>query len=163
MMIRVRNSSRSPILGLLLGLSVFTLGASAQEKPSVQADAPRYKDATLPISDRVADLLPRITLEEKVDQLKWDWQQKVSVVDPTATYTNETARKALGAEWGGDPKLMPRNAAILRNAVQRYQLEKTRLGIPVIFPGEALHGYMEYGSTSFPQALGLASHSMRRS
>ena len=75
-----------------------------------------------------------------MDQLKWDWQQKVSVVDPTATYTNETARKALGAEWGGDPKLMPPNAAILRNAVQRYQLEKTRLGIPVIFPGEPLHG-----------------------
>ena len=56
-----------------------------------------------------------------------------------------------------DLKLTPRNAAILRNGVQRYQLEKTRLGIPVIFPGEALHGFMEYGSTSFPQALGLAS------
>jgi beta-glucosidase len=45
----------------------------------------------------------------------------------------------------------------LRNGVQRYQREKTRLGIPVIFMGEGLHGLMEYGSTSFPQALGLAS------
>ena len=157
MMIRVRNFSRSLISGLLLALGVFTLCASAQEKQAARADTSRYKDATLPVADRVADLLPRMTIEEKVDQLKWDWQQKVSVVDPTGTYTNETARKALAAEWGGDLKLTPRNAAILRNAVQRYQLEKTRLGIPVIFPGEALHGYMEYGSTSFPQALGLAS------
>jgi beta-glucosidase len=79
------------------------------------------------------------------------------VVDPTGTYTTDSARKAIQAEWGADFKLTPRNAAILRNSVQRYQLEKTRLGIPILFPGEALHGYMEYGSTSFPQALGLAS------
>jgi len=105
----------------------------------------------------VADLLPRMTLEEKVDQLNWGWQYKVDVVDPTGTFTAETARKTLVAEWGPEIKFIPRNAAILRNAVQRYQLEKTRLGIPVMFPGEALHGYMEYGSTSFPQALGLAS------
>lgn len=104
MMIRVRNFSRSPILGLMFGLSVFTLGASAQEKPNARTDTPRYKDATLPIADRVADLLQRMTLEEKVDQLKWDWQQKASVVDPTGIYTNETARKALAAEWGGDLK-----------------------------------------------------------
>ena len=38
--------------------------------------------------------------------------------------------------------------------MQRYQLEKTPLGIPVIFPGEALHGYMEYGGASFPQRAG---------
>ena len=98
-----------------------------------------------------------MTLEEKVEQLKWDWQQKVDVVDPTGTYNAESARKTLGAEWGEELQLTPRKAAILRNAVQRYQLEKTRLGIPVMFPSEALHGYMEYGSTSFPQALGLAS------
>ncbi len=116
-----------------------------------------YKNAALPIPDRVADLLSRMTLEEKIEQINWGWQQKVDVVDPTNTYTAETARKALGAEWGGDIQLTPRKAAILRNAVQRYQIEKTRLGIPVMFPGEALHGYMEYGSTSFPQALGLAS------
>ena len=41
--------------------------------------------------------------------------------------------------------------------MQRYLREKTRLGIPDLFMGEALHGFMEYGSTSFPQALSLAS------
>jgi len=155
MTILSRFCSKLMFSALLLGLSVFTLVTPAQKKPAAKTDAPRYKDAALPVADRVADLILRMTLEEKVDQLKWDWQQKVEVIDPTGTYTSETARKALAAEWGGDLNLTPRNAAILRNAIQRYQIEKTRLGIPVIFPGEALHGYMEYGSTSFPQALGL--------
>jgi hypothetical protein len=64
--------------------------------------------------------------------------------DPTRTYDAASARKTLAAEWGEELKLTPRNAAIPRNAVQRFQLEKTRLGIPVFFPSEALHGYMEY-------------------
>ena len=46
---------------------------------------------------------------------------------------------------------------LARNAAQHYLVEKTRLGIPGIFQGEALHGFMAYGSTSFPQVLGLAS------
>ncbi len=158
----MKTSLRAQFVCFLAVTSFFAARGIAQESgstgnSSTRSDAPQYKDASLPIPDRVADLLPRMTLEEKVDQLKWDWQQRVGVVDPTGTYTAESARKTLAAEWGEELKLTPRNAAILRNAVQRYQLEKTRLGIPVIFPGEGLHGYMEYGSTSFPQALGLAS------
>ncbi len=156
MTISVRFYSRLLFSCLLLGLGVSPWIAGAQEKPA-KTGAPRYKDATLPITDRVADLLPRMTLEEKVAQLSWTWQRDVQVIDSTGTYTTEAARKAVASEWNPDFKLTPRNAAILRNAVQRYQLEKTRLGIPIIFPGEALHGYMEYGSTSFPQALGLAA------
>jgi beta-glucosidase len=142
---------------LLLGMGLFPVAASGQENPAAKTETQRYKDSALPIKDRVADLLRRMTLEEKVEQLSWGWQAKVQVVDPTGTFTNETARQTLQAEWGNELKFTPRKAAILRNAIQRYQLEKTRLGIPVIFPGEALHGYMEYGSTSFPQALGLAA------
>jgi beta-glucosidase len=150
------SSRLLPALLVLCSLA-FAGNAVCQEKPADSAAAQPYKNAALPIADRVADLLSRMTLEEKVDQLNWGWVQKVDVIDPTNTYTAETARQALGAEWGGDIQLTPRKAAILRNAIQRYQIEKTRLGIPVMFPGEALHGYMEYGSTSFPQALGLAS------
>src|ERR1700758_2777373 len=120
--------------------------------------SPRHhQDAALPIPARVADLLSRMTLDEKVYQLTGGWEGKVEVIDPTGTYTNDTARKTLLSEWGTDVKFTPRNAAILRNAVQRWFKEKTRLGIPAMFLGEALHGYMEDGSTSFPQALGLAS------
>ena len=137
--------------------AIASAQVSSPGKPASPSNPPKYKDSSLPIPDRVADLLARMTLEEKVEQLKWDWQQKVDVVDSTGTYNAESARKTLAAEWGEELKLTAKNAAILRNAIQRYQIEKTRLGIPVIFPGEALHGYMEYGSTSFPQALGLAS------
>jgi beta-glucosidase len=154
---RVRSALFLIVPALLLMFFTANDSALGQAAPQAPPQAPTYKDAGRPIPDRVADLLSRMTLEEKVDQLLWTWQQKVDVVDPTGTYTAETARQALGAEWGGDLQLTPRKAAILRNAVQRYQIEKTRLGIPVMFPGEALHGYMEYGSTSFPQALGLAS------
>jgi beta-glucosidase len=142
---------------LILGLALCALPASGQEKPAASTDAPRYKDPTLSISDRVADLLPRMTLEEKVYELTGGWDSKIEVIDPTGTFTSKTARQALSAEWGQEIKFTPRQAAILRNGVQRYLHEKTRLGIPAMFLGEALHGYMEYGSTSFPQALGLAA------
>ncbi len=142
--------------GLILGMFLTSVHGNCQQAAS-DGSAPRYKDASLPIADRVADLVGRMTLEEKVEQLNWTWIDRIDVIDPTGTFTAETARKAQQAEWGGDIKLTPHDAAILRNGVQRYLREKTRLGIPVIFPGEALHGYMEYGSTSFPQALGLAS------
>ena len=48
-----------------------------------------------------------------------------------------------------ESQISPHDAAELRNEAQRYLLEKTRLGIPAIFQGEPLHGYMAYGSTSF--------------
>ncbi len=157
MTLSVRNFSKLVLLSLMFGLVVFTFCASAQEKSVPSQDAPRYRNAALPIADRVADLLPRMTLEEKIYQLTGGWDSKIEVVDPTGTFTTETARKTLSAEWGAEVKFTPRQAAILRNSVQRYLREKTRLGIPAMFLGEALHGYMEYGSTSFPQALGLAA------
>jgi beta-glucosidase len=130
---------------------------AAAIKPAAPTDAPRYKDARLPIEDRVADLMSRMTLEEKVEQLATGWESKIEVIDPTGTYTSETARQTIQSTWGPELKFTARQAAILRNGVQRYQREKTRLGIPALFMGEALHGLMEYGSTSFPSTLALAS------
>ena len=136
---------------LLIGLILFTLTANAQ------SGAPRYRDASLSIEDRVADLLPRMTLEEKVDQIATGWENRMEIIDPTGTYTSEEARKIILNEWGAEMKVTARQYANLRNGVQRYQREKTRLGIPVLFYSESLHGLMENGSTSFPQALGLAA------
>jgi beta-glucosidase len=153
----MRIISRYLAPGLLLGLVLFTVSLSGQEQAATKADRPCYKDASLPIQDRVADLLPRMTLEEKIEQISDGWQSKLEVLDPTGTYTSEQARKIILNTWGVETPFTPRQSAILRNGVQRYQREKTRLGIPVIFMGEGLHGLMEYGSTSFPQALGLAS------
>ncbi|MGD0731150.1 MAG: glycoside hydrolase family 3 N-terminal domain-containing protein [Terracidiphilus sp.] len=151
-----RVSSLSAFSGLSLGFLLLIPFAGGQQ-PAAQAGAPRYEDASLAIQDRVADLLPRMTLEEKVDQIATGWENRVQAIDLTGTYTSEEARKAILAEWGPEIKFTPRQAAIVRNAVQRYQREKSRLGIPAMFLGEGLHGFMEYGSTSFPQALSLAS------
>ena len=109
------------------------------------------------IEDRVADLLLRMTLEEKVQQLAGGGEGQTEVIDPTGTYTSETARATLTRWWDPDLPFTPKKSAILRNGVQRYLKEKTRLGIPQLFMGESLNGFMEYGSTSFPQAIGLAS------
>ena len=151
----MRNARLYVIPALLVSLFLFTLTAKGQtkpispDKPAAQAVDPKYKDASLPIQDRVADLLPRMTLEEKVDQLASGWENNLEVIDPTGTFTSEAARKVILNVWGTETKVTPRQSAILRNGVQRYQREKTRLGIPVMFQGEALHGLMEYGSTSF--------------
>jgi hypothetical protein len=60
-----RSISRHMASGLLSSLVLFAVIASGQEKTTAKGDNPRYKDASLPIQDRVADLLPRMTLEEK--------------------------------------------------------------------------------------------------
>jgi beta-glucosidase len=151
------NASLYLVSVLLLGLNVYAVRGNSQEKPAKAIDTPRYRDASLPIQDRVADLLPRMTLEEKVQQISTGWEDRLDLVDPAKTFTAEEARKIILNEWGPEMKLTPRQFAILRNGAQRYFLEKTRLGIPAIFYSESLHGLMEYGSTSFPQALGLAS------
>ena len=122
-----------------------------------QEQTPKYRNPNLAIEDRVADLLSRMTLEEKVHELVSGSELQADVIDPTGTYTSETARAAFRQWDNPDFALTPRQSAILRNAAQRYLREKTRLGIPALFMGEALHGFMEYHSTSFPQALGLAS------
>lgn len=151
------------VLGFSFLLQYAAAGGQTTQdkaKPDTQAAKLPYQDASLPIQTRVADLLQRMTLEEKVNELVWtedSGENKVQVIDPTGTYTDKTARQALAAEWGPEIKLSPRNAAIVRNGVQRYLREKSRLGIPALFFGEGLHGYMEYGSTSFPETLGMAS------
>ena len=115
-----------------------------------------YRNPSLPIEQRTADLLKRMTLEEKAAQLVP--QLRPDLLDSTGKYDPDRGRTALAQlSFNPNSKLTARDAAVLRNAVQRYLAEKTRLGIPQIFMGEALHGFMYGGSTSFPQALALAS------
>jgi len=147
------------VCGLVLAfnlLFVFTTGAQTQ-KTLPQPPPPRYRDASLSIDDRVADLLARMTLEEKVEQIAGGGESKADVIDPTGTFNTQQARETLSRWWDPDLSFPAKRAAILRNGIQRYLKEKTRLGIPTMFMGEALHGFMEDTSTSFPQALGLAS------
>jgi beta-glucosidase len=118
-----------------------------------QESRPPYRDAAVPIEDRVSDLLKRMTLEEKVDQLAGGRRRGLLQDDPEAQQILEKLRSLYPLE----SQVSPHDAAELRNRAQKYLVEKTRLGIPDLFQGEALHGFMAYDSTSFPQVLALAS------
>jgi beta-glucosidase len=147
--------SRRSVLSHALAVLLICVASVAQQKPPANDNASKYRNPKLAIEDRVADLLSRMTLEEKVEQIVPS--REPHVIDPTGTFTDETARAMLASWDKPDLEFPPKRAAILRNGIQRYQREKTRLGIPELFMGEALHGFMEHGSTSFPQAIGLAS------
>jgi beta-glucosidase len=115
----------------------------------VLAQEPPYLDPARPVEERLADLLGRMTLEEKVAQLQ------CSIGDPEE---KEIVRAdgigGLGVFLRG---LDARAAAEKANRVQRLALEKTRLKIPILVHDEALHGIMGKGATSFPQAIALAA------
>ncbi len=120
---------------------------------------PVYRDPGRAIQERVADLLARMTLEEKVAQLHGPGVP-MGFENEQGGFAIEVARQhcANGVAYaGGGRHRSPRRAAEFMNALQRFLREETRLGIPALGIGEALHGFMAPGSTSFPQAIALAS------
>lgn len=131
-------------------------------------DAAFYKDPTVPVEQRVDDLLSRMTLEEKVAQLTstmemlgFDSGAEKSFVDKEGRFLPERAAKMFRHGIGqiSRPGGMrgPREMAEFTNTIQKWMIENTRLGIPVMFHEEALHGLANPGATSFPQAIALAS------
>ena len=144
------------VLAFLSITLLFALHAWSQPSTAVQP-APKYRDPKLTIDERVADLLGRMTLEEKVAEICGGDNPSLSLLDTTGTFNPDQASVALRGLYDENSTYTPRQNAILRNAVQRYLREKTRLGIPWLFMGEALHGFMSNGSTSFPNPLALAS------
>jgi beta-xylosidase len=139
------------LFGLAVASALLCLPLKCQEQ------IPAYKDPKLSVEDRVSDLLSRMTLEEKVAQISGGGENNEGLIDTTGKLPYKNAEEVFKELYDVDNKIGPRQRALMHNGLQRYQLQKTRLGIPEIFFGEGLHGYMAYGSTSFPQALGLAS------
>lgn len=132
---------------------------------------PIYKQASAATKARVQDLLGRMTLEEKVAQL----QSRCTLPPPlpvgktpafgivaNGAVVDAVARSAMpdgiGAFWllSFGP-INDTDEAVHLNAIQAWVLANTRLGIPVMFLGEGLHGAVIRGGTSFPQAIGLGS------
>ena len=127
---------------------------------SVRADdsPPAYKNAALPTEQRVKDLLKRMTLEEKIAQLRMD-DKMTDIADTNGVLDEVKATNVFSNGLGEFASLLkPINEEVtLRNAAQKFVLEKTRLGIPVIFHGEACHGMLAPEASSFPVPLGIAS------
>ncbi|MBD0286387.1 MAG: glycoside hydrolase family 3 C-terminal domain-containing protein [Flavisolibacter sp.] len=128
---------------------------------------PAYKNKNLSPEARTKDLLSRMTLDEKLMQMQCIWGQK-SVTITNADFDEAKAEKVLKNGLGEiarinddkgptNPGLHPKEAAILYNKVQKFFIEKTRLGIPVMIHEEGLHGQQARDATSFPIPMGLAS------
>ncbi len=142
---------------ILLGLALFAGTASAQ----VSQARPPYLDPTLPIERRIDDLLARMTLDEKVGQMLCLWQGKRAMTDSAgrfdASRVSDWFRIGIGRIERPSEGHGARAEAEYTNAIQRWVKEHTRLGIPVLFHEEALHGLEGEQATSFPQAIALAS------
>jgi beta-glucosidase len=113
-----------------------------------RTDSPVYKDRSASVDARVKDLLGRMTPEEKFWQLFMlpDDLGKVPDRYKNGVFGLQTARRS-----------GPEEAAAKINDIQRYFMERTRLGIPIILFEEALHGLVGEGATVFPQSIGLAA------
>ncbi|MBN2588550.1 MAG: glycoside hydrolase family 3 C-terminal domain-containing protein [Sedimentisphaerales bacterium] len=126
-----------------------------------------YKDSSLPVEKRVADLLSRMTLEEKAAQMTCIWEQKKNTfIDENGHFDEKKAKESFkhgnGIGQIGRPNdtgggLKPKEHAEFTNTVQKFFIENSRLGIPVIFHEECLHGLMAVDSTSFSQPIGLGA------
>lgn len=125
-----------------------------------------YKNPALSPEKRTQDLLSRMTLEEKAAQMVGVWREKAqTMLDAEGNFDLGKAktafRKRLGLGQVGRPSDAgtgkdARGMAVLTNAIQKFFLENSRLGIPVIFHEECLHGHAAIGGTSFPQPIALA-------
>jgi len=107
------------VLAFLSLILLFAFHASSQPATTAQP-APKYRDPKLTIDERVADLLSRMTLEEKVAEICGGDPANASLIDTTGTYKPDQANLAFHGLYDDDSTYTPRQAAILRNAVQRY-------------------------------------------
>ena len=116
-----------------------------------------YQDESAPVDDRVEDLLQRMTLEEKVAQTIFVWQMLGAEGAFSADSAQKYAPHGLGGLHRRYLEHSHREAAAEMNEIQRYFIEHTRLGIPVLMNTEGLHGVMGRNMTVFPAAIGLGS------
>ncbi|KAI0070156.1 glycoside hydrolase [Panus rudis PR-1116 ss-1] len=168
------KSGLTPLLALLLPLCTASVWANLEPRGDLHfpleargtnkdGSVPLYKNPKASIEDRVNDLLPRMSIQEKVAQLiQGDmngWMNFNDPLDNTLTF-NQTGLEAMmsqkaGAIWGG--YLAPWSKIAYGISIgQKYLLENTTLGIPAMFQTEGLHGFTDNG-TIWPSPIGIAA------
>ncbi len=139
---RLSHSSFRGIIYFVILIAVFLYGCGKEQMPA-------YKNSQLSIEKRVADLLRRMTVEEKIGQLQ--------CVITDVEKTDLIEKNALGNVGVCLRPYTAGEAAEKMNRIQKRAIENTRLGIPILMHDEALHGLVGKKATSFPQAIGLAA------
>ena len=116
----------------------------------------KYKDKSVPVEERIADLISRMTLEEKARQIDQYSASDITYEDKETGLVKADYEKLkmMGDNPYGVVQLRNSNAKAY-NDIQRYAIENTRLGIPILCCEEALHGYGKEGATVFPQQIAL--------
>jgi beta-glucosidase len=128
---------------------------------------PPYKNPKLPSDQRVKDLLRRMTIEEKAAQMVCVWREKADkLVDAQGDFDYAKAKTAfangcapgqVGRPSDSGKGKNARGMAELTNAIQKFFVEESRLGIPVMFHEECLHGHAAVDGTSFPQPIAMGA------
>jgi len=128
----------------------------------MQTEEPLYRQSDLPVARRVSDLLGRMTLEEKAGQLVGTWGghlhhfQDVDDVREAVVSDNLGAVAPFG--WGGAIAIELEDVVDVANELQSAAVEETRLGIPLFFNSDAVHGHAYVaGATVFPNGLGAGA------
>ncbi len=154
-------------------MATYTDNISTTQAEESDLDTAIYKDPDYSVEDRVNDLLSRMTLEEKVAQMMGIWNDKrEALTDSNGNFDFQKASKSFAhgngigqvgrpSDAGKDPQagheagFDARQTVELTNAIQKFFIENSRLGIPVFFHEECLHGLASKHATSFPQPIGL--------
>ncbi len=115
-----------------------------------------YQNPKLPISQRVEDLMSRMSLEEKVNQMS----AQLLFMDKfyeERDYTKGHVRNVAHFLWAGNLPNDAKSAAQRINEDTKLSMEANRWGIPVLQHGEALHGAQWGNATCFPQSISMAA------
>ncbi len=152
------NNGESLVSKMLLFMTML-LTSNALSPNSSRADV-LYLDRDQPIELRVEDLLARMTIEEKVNQLTSDYAKTTDRKNGPAPIDPQFALRLSQGLGSVQYVNLAHDAAQdvdFANSIQQYVRDKTRLGIPPLLEGEALHGLIAHKATTFPQAIALAS------
>jgi beta-glucosidase len=143
---------RVALIVLIAFLSYPLAGSKAVETPP-------YRDPTRPVTERVQDLLSRMTLEEKVAQLHE--QPKAALKIENGRVTGDSLDEVFrGLSYGtisGPFGAPAETIALINRDAQAYARSRTRLGIPFLTVNETLHGGLSIGTTIYPQTIAQGS------
>jgi len=147
------NLKRYTLSGLFM-CSIWSIGSAVLAQQPI---ALPYKNPKLSTEARVKDLLQRMTLEEKIAQMRhlhsenYDSNKKISL-EKVKSFTSGFAFGCVEA--------VPYSATQYSKAIvtlQKYIKDETRLGIPILPVTEALHGIAHEGATIYPQAIAIGA------